>query len=606
VTPSNRRSLRMLSPAIAAVGLVVFLLVTLVPRIWPRERYRGVLFEDVTLAAGIDYIQDHQEGCEAWMECGPEVMSGGAAAADYDNDGWIDLAVTRIDAPPLLYRNTGDGKFVDVSAEARIGGPGSDLLGSNGAAWGDVNNDGCLDLYLTRIRARHHALFISDCKGRFREEAVARRATPVEEEPTIFGTGVAFGDYDRDGFIDIFVTEWHFFRGTKPASHNRLFKNRGPSSPGFFEDKTEEAGIELFGRSPLVRYTGVFGFAPAFIDLDDDGWQDLAIAADFGSSGLWWNNRDGTFKDGTKAAGVGTDENGMGSAFADYDNDGRIDWFVTSIFEECTGMACGTGYGITGNRLYRNDGNRVFSDWTDRANVRDGAWGWAASFLDFDNDGLVDIVHTSGFKVPGNPDFDRFSTNPTFLQHNVGDGRFENIAGDAGIADTILGRGLVVFDFDRDGFQDILVVQRSNRPRLFRNKGARHREAGSNGWIDIRLRGTRPGMTRDALGTKIFVTARVRRSGQSDELEQLQVVASTDNYLSHNPYELHFGVGRASSVRVRVVWPDGCLQTYEDVGVGQVLGLDDAGCDAHRDRPEDLGGVAAFMQFSSGSEAANH
>ena len=571
---------RALSPALAAIGLVAALLMTIVPRIWPRASYKGVVFEDVTAAAGIDYVQDYPRPCADWKQCGPEIMSGGAAAADYDNDGWIDLVVTRLPEPPVLYRNAGDGTFRDVSAESGIGGPESNLLGTNGAAWGDVDNDGCLDLYLTRIQAPHHALFISDCKGHFREEAILRGATPVEEGPRIFGTGVSFGDYDRDGYLDIFVTEWRFGEDAQAKSHNRLFHNKGQVAPGYFEDKTAEAGIELFGRSPLENRSGVFGFAPAFIDLDDDGWQDLAVAADFGSSGLWWNNGDGTFKDGTKAAGVGTDENGMGSAFADYDNDGRIDWFVTSIFEDCTGIQCGIGYGITGNRLYHNDGNRTFSDYTDRANVRDGAWGWAASFLDYDNDGLMDIVHTSGFQVPGDSSFDRFKDNPTFLQHNVGGGRYVNVAEDAGIAATEQGRGLVVFDYDRDGFQDILVVQRARKARLFRNRGAEHRDARRNSWLDVRLRGTRPGIPRDALGAKVTVTYREAPSQKAAERTQLQVLASTDNYLGHNPYQLHFGLGKAAAVRVKVTWPDGCETIYEDVKVNQVLELDDSGCNS--------------------------
>lgn len=526
------------------------------------------VFTDVTAAAGLDYIQDASPDCGDWQECGPEIMSGGAAAGDFDGDGNLDLAVSRIDQPPILYRNRGDGTFEDVSIKAGLSTP-SEHLGTNGVVFGDIDNNGCLDIYMTRVRKPHHLLYMNDCKGNFTEESLLRSATPVARETGVFGQGVTLGDYNKDGYLDIFVSEWRFRKpGVAGESHNRLLRNRGAAAPGFFEDTTVEAGINFEGRSPVGGHNGIFGFAPAFIDLDNDGYQDLAVAADFGSSGLWWNNKDGTFTDGTKPSGVGTDENGMGSTFGDFDLDGRIDWFVTSIFDDCRPDQCSHMFGITGNRLYRNEGNRSFSDFTDRANVRDGAWGWGASFFDADNDGDLDIAHTSGFHVLGEEQYDKFRSNPTFLQINDGSGRFTNLASEAGVRDTVEGRGLLTFDYDGDGDLDLLVIQRRDRPRLFRN------DTSAGRWLKVRLRGSGPNSTRDAVGAQVAV---IRDTATKPMIRE---IGMRDNYLGQDPLEAHFGLGQSGSdvSEVSVTWPSGCLQTLKEVKVDQVLALDEASC----------------------------
>lgn len=531
------------------------------------EKYTGPTFTDVTRIAGIEYIQDESPDCGDWQECGPEIMSGGAAAGDYNNDGHLDLIFTRLDKSPILYRNRGDGTFEDVSEVTGIGGS-TGPVGTNGVVFGDVDNDGCLDIYMTRVRKQNHALFMNSCNGHFSEEALVRGATPVSETDGVFGQGVTMGDFNRDGYLDIFVSEWRFTKlGGKRLSHNRLLQNLGTEAPGYFVDRTAGAGISFEGRSPIGGHTGVFGFAPAFVDLDDDGWQDLAVAADFGSSGLWWNNRDGTFTDGTRAAGVGTDENGMGSTFGDFDLDGRLDWFVTSIYDDCEPAECNQMFGITGNRMYRNEGNRSFSDWTDRANVRDGAWGWGASFFDYDNDGDLDIAHTSGFHVLGEGSYDKFRSNPTFLQQNSGMGYFRDVAAEAGVRDTVEGRGLVTLDYDNDGDLDLLVIQRRDRPRLFRNNGP------TGNWLKVRLSGSGPRSTRDAVGARVEVTTIGVRN------TMLREVGMRDNYLGQDPLELHFGMGKeGDKAEVKVSWPGGCVQELRDVEVNSTILLSESNC----------------------------
>lgn len=562
-----RRTLR---PKGLLVGLLVISLVVGAGVVFVSRGSSNTapVFADVTAEAGLDYLQDASPDCGDWQECGPEIMSGGAAAGDYDRDGKLDLAVTRIDNPPILYRNRGDGSFEDVSLGAGIGGPGGHL-GTSGVVFGDIDNNGCADIYMTRVRKPHHVLYMNDCKGHFSEEAVARHASPVDEVAMVFGQGVTLGDYDRDGFLDIFVSEWRFRKpGVSGESHNRLLRNKGRVAPGHFEDTTAKAGIDFEGRSPIGGHNGIFGFAPAFVDLDDDGYQDLAVAADFGSSGLWWNNKDGTFTDGTKSSGVGSDENGMGSTFGDFDLDGRLDWFVTSIFDDCMPGQCDHMFGITGNRLYRSEGNRSFSDYTDRAGVRDGAWGWGASSFDADNDGDLDIAHTSGFHVLGEDRYEKFRSNPTFLQVNNGNGQFTDLGAEAGVRDTVEGRGLLTFDYDNDGDLDLLVIQRRDQPKLFRN------DTQGGGWLKIRFRGNGPRSTPEAVGARVTV---LRTAGKAPMIRE---VGMRDNYLGQDPLEAHFGLGESGAdvAEVRVSWPSGCVQTLRDVKANQVLVLDEAAC----------------------------
>lgn len=534
-------------------------------------------FVDVSEAAGITHIQYHGRDCGSMPECGPEAMTGGAAAGDYDNDGNIDLFVTRHDETPILYRNKGDGTFEDKTKESGLDLDGK-LLKSNSAGWGDVDNDGCLDLYVTALRDFRNYLFMGDCKGHFTEEAIARQATPVESVPSVFGMGVSFGDYDRDGFLDIFIAEWRAeeVRGRKtpwPAGtphHNRLLKNNGAASPGTFTDVTKAAGIEMDGRSKNPEFHGAFGFAPALIDVDDDGWLDLAIAADFVTSGIWWNNRDGTFTDGTRAAGVGTDEAGMGSTFADYDQDGRTDWFVTAIYDACA-ADCGRTHAVDGNRMYHYDGNRTYSDRTDRAGVRDGAWGWGATFIDYDNDTWPDIAHTAGFHMAGMPHIDRFRNDPTFFQRNNGDGTFTEVGNEVGIRDSKDGRGLLAFDYDNDGDLDLFLVQHAQKARLFRNEGGN-----KNGWVKVKAVGE--GVTgkapRDGVGAKVTVTY------DKSKAPLISKVAAADNYLSMNPLVQHFGVGpgKAKIHEVKVSWPTGCAQTFREIERGTTVEAKEADC----------------------------
>ena len=486
-------------------------------------------------------------------------MSGGAAAGDFDEDGNVDLFVTRLDAPDILYRNTGDGMFEDVTVTSGI----DRGFGSNGAGWSDVDNDGDLDLYVTSLSDSRFYLYINDGTGVFTEEAQARGAA-VEGPDEHFGYSVTFGDYDNDDYLDIHTTEWRpiSLNPTGSLANSRLLRNLGTANPGYFEDVTQGAGVALDGVGPRP---GSFSFASRFSDLDGDGFVDLAIASDFGESRLFWNNRNGTFTDGTDAAGVETDENGMGSAIGDVNGDGLLDWFVTAIFDpdDTCSEPPGCNWGASGNRLYLNNGDRTFTDVTDVAGVRDGYWGWGATFIDYDNDRDLDLVMTNGVDFPWSTIEGHYEDDPMRFWENDGRGNFSEISSLIGLRDTGSGKGLLKFDYDNDGDLDLLVVNNGSAPVLYRNDGGN-----ANGWLRIKPVGVHP-----AAGTKI--TVQFHRYVRP----QIWEVHAGNNFLGQDEIIAHFGLGKGSQpvYRVTIEWPDGAVEVLENVARNTTVVIDRGG-----------------------------
>ncbi|MCY3802387.1 MAG: FG-GAP-like repeat-containing protein [Chloroflexi bacterium] len=539
-------------------------------------------FVDVTASSGISYVQYHLKphgsclldggignSAGRGQYCSPERMSGGAAAADYDNDGLVDLFVTRLDAPDILYRNVGHGKFEDRTGAA---GLAEFDLRSNGALWSDIDNDGDQDLYVTTIADKRFYLFINNGNGRFTEEGIERGAAIATDELHI-GYSIATGDYDRDGWLDLHVTEWGSDSVISDGvlSHARLLRNRGAEAPGYFTDVTAVAGVQLDDvesqalgdpdSNPMLSLAdgaglnGPFAFASAFTDLDGDGWPDLAIASDFGQSRLFWNNRDGTFTDGSVAARIGTDRNGMGSTFGDYDADGDLDWFVTSIMDQAANcekiliqdesarisLGCRSD-DTTGNRLYRNDGNRLFSDATDSAGVRDGGWGWGAVFLDYDNDGDLDLAMVNGMAHSAEPSASEFE--PSRLWLNDGSGAMTEVGIESGLPHLEPGKGILTFDYDGDGDLDLFIVNNGSTPRLYRNDGGN-----ANSWLRIRLVGTNSNSS--GIGAKVSVTPRL------GDASQVREIGVRSHFLGQSELTEHFGLGPelAEVAEVRIWWP---------------------------------------------------
>lgn len=469
--------------------------------------------------------------------------AGGAVAGDIDGDGDLDLVVMRGMNSPRLFINDGSGHFSDGTAAAGLAG----IDGMpNGVVLADVTGNGALDLLVGGIAGDRTnpdsytpvRVFANDGQGDFTDATAHSNL-----ETTLDSHSMALADFDRDGDLDLFVTYWQY--QTSSAS-GHLWENQGG---GRFVDVSVEAGIGQW----YDEQDALYNFTPTFTDLDGDGWPDLVIAADFGHSRVFRNQGDGTFADATDQDVI-TDENGMGAAVGDFDNDGDFDWFVTAIWSDSNSHE----YGNSGNRLYRNDGSGTFDDATDEAGVRNGSWGWGACSADFDNDGWLDLFMVNGYQTH----IPRFLGQPARLFMNDGDGSFTDRAEDFDVATTGQGRAVVCFDSDSDGDIDILVQnshalgETAVQPQLYRNGGT------DNHWLRVRLVG--PDRNRQGIGARIELEA--------GELEQVREVRAGGSFLSSQVPEAHFGLGADPVVdRLTVHWPNGRTSVIEQIKGDRIL-----------------------------------
>jgi len=507
---------------------------------------------------------------EGWVQtpCKMELQGAGAAVGDFDDDGWPDIYLTRLGRRDLLFRNRlGDGGGQDgvpVFEELGLERGLSEVFNGNGAAWVDVDDDGDLDLYVTSMDIPGRFWFyrneLAETGAASFVEAASEHGLALDDGLPHFGFSIGVGDYDGDGWLDLHTSEW--WPGSAPREHGhhvRLLRNRGAEAPGVFDDATDAAGASML----MINPEGVYAFAPTFVDLDEDGWLDLAVTSDNGTSRLFWNLGDGSFADGTPGAGVSIERNGMGSAFGDYDGDGHLDWYVSAIFSpndelDCGNPVCGNG----GNRLYRSVGPYCFEEVGRDEQVYTGGWGWGTSFWDPDNDGDLDLVEINGFQVPHGPPSLAFVGDPIRFWRNrsetEGASRYTEGAAEVGLLDIGQGRGLVAFDYDRDGDEDLLTVDNGGKyggaTKLWRN------EAGNqNAWLAVELDGP--------TGNRHGVGARIELQRESGGPTQVRVIGVGGQFLAHGENRAHFGLGPSelAIAELRVIWPGG--ETSVEVGV---------------------------------------
>lgn len=505
-----------------------------------------------------------------------ETNGAGVAWIDYDRDGWADafvLSGTRLadgerrnatfaggEAPSnRLYRNRGDGTFVDVTERTGLRRTGW----ASGVCAGDIDNDGWIDLHITYYG--QNVLYRNDRGISFTDiTATAGLATTGVR----WGSGCTFIDYDRDGRVDLFVSNYLrldlqtaaepgkgpncLWKGVPvncgpkglATDTNLLFHNRGN---GVFADVSESSGI--------ARVTNRYPMTSAAVDLNDDGWTDIYVAADSTAAILYRNNRDGTFTDVALEAGAAYNEHGsaqagMGLAVGDINGDGRFDLLKTHFADDIPA-------------LYRGLAGGLFEDIATSAGlgVQNRHVEWGAGLPDLDNDGRPDILYVTGNVYPeverALPQYPH--RGPRIVFRNVDGGRFDDVSAVSGPGATTprSSRGAAFSDFDRDGDVDVLVMNMNEPPSLLRND-----YRGANAWIAIELEGVKS--SRDGLGAIVRVT--------TGERVQAQAALSQSSYYSHNDLRLHFGVGGHPRVdRIEVRWPSGIVDVLREVPARQVI-----------------------------------
>jgi hypothetical protein len=496
-----------------------------------------------------------------------ESVGGGCAFFDFDNDGWIDIFIlggTRLEgAPPeatnRLYKNNRDGSFTDVTDKSGL----RDVGWANGVCVGDYNNDGYEDLFCTYFG--QNKLYRNNGDGTFTD--MTRQAGLLSIEGR-FGTGCSFLDYNRDGFLDLFVANYVDFdlahapkpsvlsptcsyeglavmcgpRGLKAGYHS-LYRNNGD---GTFTDVSKEAKISDHRSS--------YGLTAVTADLDEDGWPDIFVACDSTPSLLFMNNRDGTFREeafmrGVAVSGEGRENAGMGVGVGDFDLRGHTDLFKTHFQREPNG-------------LYRNSGSGDFDDVTSETGIgkEKRFVSWGTGIVDLDNDGYPDI-----FLVTGNvyPEMEKVYPQlpykgPRIVFRNLGNGHFEELIDEAGpgVAAVHCSRGCAFGDFDNDGDLDILIMNVNDPPSLLRNDAP-----AQNHWLKIKLIGTKS--NRSAIGSRVLV-----RYGKK---VQCQHLLSQSSYLSSNDPRLHFGLGPQTTADIEVHWPNGLQESFKNVAADQLV-----------------------------------
>jgi enediyne biosynthesis protein E4 len=495
-----------------------------------------------------------------------EATGCGCAFLDYDNDGWMDIFLlcgTRLEGAPAeasnrLYKNNRDGTFTDVTDKAGL--RATDW--ASAVSIGDYNNDGFEDIFCTSFGQNH--LYRNNGDGTFTD--VTKAAGLWNDQPR-WGAGCSFLDYNRDGHLDLFVSNYVRFsfehapvpgetvncnwkgipvecgpRGL-PTGRHSLYRNNGN---GTFTDVSQHSGVAAATES--------YGMTVVAADLDEDGWPDIYVACDSTPSLLFMNNHDGTFREEGVVRGValsndGAEQAGMGVGLGDYDLDGHLDIFKTHFADDANG-------------LFHNDGKGNFDDVTlsSRVGVETRYICWGAGIVDLDNNGYPDL-----FIVTGNvyPEIERklpqyANKTPRAVFRNLGNGTFEELGIEAGpgIGEAHSSRGCAFGDFDNDGDMDILIINLNEPPSLLRND-----TSGKQNWIKVKLEGVKS--NRSAIGARLLV----RYGGKV----QAQAALSQSSFYSCNDPRLHFGLGLSTRVDIEIFWPNGLHEKHSQIAANQLV-----------------------------------
>ena len=534
----------------------------------PRGKPSGLPFHarftDVAEAAGLKAPVIYGEvGKKDYIL---EAVGCGCAFLDYDNDGWLDVLVltgTRLEGDPAgatnrLYKNNRDGTFTEVTEQAGLHRTGW----ASSVTVADYNNDGFEDLFITYYG--QNVLYRNNGDGTFTD---VTKEAGLLQATTRWGAGSAWVDYNRDGHLDLFVSNyvdldlkavpkpggssncnWKGIpvncgpRGL-PTDTHLLYRNDGK---GHFTEVSVESGVS--------RAKGSYGMTVVAADFDNDGWQDIYVACDSTPSLFFRNRHDGTFSEEGLERGIalnedGMEQAGMGLGIGDFNLDGSLDVFKTHFSDDT-------------NVLYRNDGKGMFDDATIRSGlgVETRFIGWGAGVFDLDNDGLPDLLFVTGSVYP---EVEKALPNypyktPRVVFRNLGRGKFEELIEEAGpgIAAPHASRGCAFGDFDNDGDMDALVINLNEPPSLLRND-----VSGGGRWLKVKLEGVKS--NRSAVGAHV-----IARYGDK---VQAQAVLSQASFYSCNDKRLHFGLGSETGAELEIRWPSGAVEKIGKVGANRLV-----------------------------------
>ena len=494
-----------------------------------------------------------------------ETTGCGAAAFDYDADGWLDIFLvngTTLEGFPKgqeptnhLYRNKRDGTFEDVTAKAGLAQSGW----GQGTCAGDYDNDGHEDLFVTYWG--QNRLYRNKGDGTF--EDATERAGLIDRRKR-WGAGCAFLDYDRDGRLDLIAANYiDLDLASTPVPESGLCRYKGiqvacgpPGLPGgknvLYHNKDGSTFEDVSEKSGITRAKGTYGLGVATIDFDQDGWIDVYVANDSNPSALYRNNRDGTFTDIGVTAGCaysqdGKPQAGMGIAVGDYDRNGTLDIFKTNFAGDTSTLYSNTGNGFCEDRTFAG-GIGLNTRWL----------GWGVGFLDLDSDGWFDLFLVNGHVYP---EVEQLKTEAGYRQRkvvyrNLRNGRFADVSERLGAPVTTpkAGRGAAFADFDNDGDIDVVVNNVHDTPDLFRLD-----QSGARAWIAFTLVGNVS--NRSAIGARVRLV--------TTDGVQLQEVRGGGSYYSQNDFRALFGIGGAAVERVEIRWPNGREETWTGLAPGR-------------------------------------